>query len=649
MQRTTKRVALIHMPWGALERPTLGLSILKSILDREGIASEVHYLNTLFADFVGAERYRWIAHDLPHIAFAGEWLFSEALYGVDRARDAAYQSDILQRQWRLTNEQIAELLFARRYVEPFLAHALASMRWSDFDLVGFTSTFEQNVASLALARRLSCDHPHLAIVFGGANWEGPMGVELHRAFPFVDYVCSGEADESFPALIRAHRAPRRARSEALRAVRGIVFRQEGASINTGPAAPIVDMDALPHPDFSGYFAARQRSPSAQQAPPVLVFESSRGCWWGAKSHCTFCGLNGHTMGFRSKSPGRMLDELRALTKQWPCPVLEAVDNILDMKYFETVLPELAKLDLPGELFYEVKANLKRHHVAALARAHITRIQPGIESLSSHILGLMRKGTTALRNVQLLKWCREYSISVDWNLLYGFPGERDQDYEEILALLPLIGHLQLAGACGPIRLDRFSPYFQQPHAFGLTNVQPIAPYRFLYPVEGMRVDEVAYYFDFAYRPGFEPSTLAREVAAQLEALRDGGNGGTLQATAHGAELYLRDTRPCARTPALKLSSYERTILECIDETRSLRSVMERLALEHPEDDFDANHVRAFLEGLVAHKLALREGEQYLSLVLMPASLRAPLESASRRAGRFALGATQRAGELADVCN
>ncbi len=633
------------MPWGALERPTLGLSLLKATLDREGIASEVYYLNMRFAEYLGAERYRWIAHELPHVAFVGEWVFTEALYGADAARDAAYVEEILRKQWHLPEQRIAETFSLRRYVEPFLMHSLNSLPWSDFDLVGFTSTFEQNIASLALARRLAALRRKPAIVFGGANWEGPMGLELHRAFPFVDYVCSGEADESFPALIRAHRAPSTARSTQLRRIPGIVFRERGETISTGPAAPITRMDALPTPDFSNYFAARSCSSAAQQAPPVLVFESSRGCWWGAKSHCTFCGLNGHTMGFRSKSPARFLSELTELTQRWPCPVLEAVDNILDMRYFDSVLPSLERLDLPGEIFYEVKANLKRHHVAALARAHITRIQPGVESLSTHVLGLMRKGTTALRNVQLLKWCREYSIAVDWNLLYGFPGEADEDYEEIIALLPKIRHLQLASACGPIRLDRFSPYFEQANAFGLHELKPIAPYRFLYPVEGLCLDRVAYYFDFAYQPEFEPSPLAHVAAERLEALRDRVPG-TLQGVEHRDELYVRDSRQGTEAPLLRLSAYERTILECIDETRSLKSVMEKLALEYPDHTFDAGHVQGFLDGLVRHSLALCDRQQYLSLVLMPASLRPRLEAASRRERPVApVTANHLAGELA----
>ena len=42
----------------------------------------------------------------------------------------------------------------------------------------------------------------------------------------------------------------------------------------------------------------------------LFFETSRGCWWGQIHHCLFCGLNGDTIAYRSKSPGRAVEELR---------------------------------------------------------------------------------------------------------------------------------------------------------------------------------------------------------------------------------------------------------------------------------------------------------------------------------------------------
>lgn len=630
------RVILVHMPWGALERPALGLSLLAANLRRRGIGCEVRYLNMRFADRVGVDLYQRITHDLPHVAFAGDWLFTESLYGPDSRRDALYVAEVLRGQWRLDAHAIDCIVGARAAIEPFLAEAIDALAWPDDGLVGFTSTFEQNIASLALAQRLKQRHPGLSIAFGGANWEAAMGRELHRSFPFVDYACSGEADATLPLLVEALELPLARRVQRLRRIPGLVFRVHGATKHTGPATPIEDMDDLPTPAFEDYFEARERSQATSQVPPTLLFEGSRGCWWGAKSHCTFCGLNGHSMGYRSKSPARLIDEITTLVRRWPCPTIEAVDNILDMGYFDTVLPALERLHLPGPVFFEVKANLKRHHVAALQRASILRIQPGVESLSDHVLQLMRKGTTTLRNVQLLKWCREYGISVDWNLLYAFPGETDADYRGIAALLPKIRHLQMPGACGPIRLDRFSPYFERPDQFGIAAVQPMPVYRFLYPVAGLRLHDVAYYFECGYAPGHEPSMAAHDAVAIAEALRrDAGAGsGTLQAIPHrDGGLNLCDTRRGARVAALRLSAYERRIVECIDEVASPAQVVRNLQAAHPGCSFDEANVRGFLDELVANDMAASDGARYVGLALMPAGMRPALEQASRRGASF----------------
>lgn len=634
------RVLLVHMPWGALERPALGLSLLEAALTQRGMPCRTLYLNLRLADRLGAATYGWITHDLPHIAFAGEWLFTEALYGTDAARDAAFVQQILRDTWRLAEADITRLLQARRVIEAFLDEAQQAVEAEGADLVGFTSTFEQNLASLALAQRLKAKRPELLTAFGGANWEGVMGQTLHRRFPFVDLAFSGEADESFPAVMQAltrHRQPGLDRDRAFMDISGLVFRRsDGSPAATGPATPVHTLDALPTPDFEPYFTARLASTAAQDVPPVLLFEASRGCWWGAKSHCTFCGLNGHAMGYRSKSAPRLLAELDQLFTRWPCPTVEAVDNILDMGYFQTVLPALEQRTPPGPVFFEVKANLRRHHVAQLARAQVMRIQPGIESLSNHVLSLMRKGTTQLRNVQLLKWCREYGVSVDWNLLYGFPGETDADYEEMLTLLPRIAHLQAPGACGPIRMDRFSPYFNEPERFGLTRVRPLPVYRALYPTfTAEALAGVANYFEFDYQPGFEPSMRAHEVAALAETQRRLGTAaGNLQALPHAdGGLVVRDTRALARQPITRFDRLERCILERIDEVASLQQVCRALEQRFGSEQFEESTVHAFLEHLVDIELALREGQgataKYLGLALMANPLRPALEAASLR--------------------
>lgn len=595
-----------------MERPALGLSLLKARLTRDGILCDVRYPSFTFADLLGAEEYQWISSALPYIAFAGDWCFAEALYGPRPAADEEYIARVLQETWSLSLDDIARIKAVRAMAGKFLDHCMGCIPWRQYAVVGFTSTFEQNLASLALAKRIKVAHPCIATVFGGANWEGVMGEELHRQFSFVDYVCPGEADESFPALAALLRAGT-SKGAALPA--GVLFRDGQRTFSTGRSMPVRDMDALPVPDFSDYFREWSESGASLVTVPRVLVETSRGCWWGDKSHCTFCGLNGATMAYRSKSGVRALEEMRFLSDHWQTDRIEVVDNILDMRYFSDLLPALAADGRPWEIFYEVKANLTRAQVAALRAAGVARIQPGIESLSDHVLKLIRKGTCGLRNVQLLKWCREYGIGIDWNILYGIPGETREDYEEMLAMLPAIDFLDPPVACGPIRMDRFSPYFERPDEFGLINVRPMKPYAFLYPFTHASLMRIAYHFDFDYRPGERPHGYADDVIHFTEAWRKKEDRGLLCSVQRpDGSLLLCDTRPGAVMREVELSGLEAAAYEFCDGLHPFAAIVRYLREQSPGTEITEEGVHAFLESLAMNKLMLTDGRNWLSLAV-----------------------------------
>ncbi len=610
-----KKVLLVSMPLGALDRPSLGLSLLKARLTEAGYECDVRYLGFTFAEFIGHDDYQWLCYQVPYTAFAGDWSFTQALYGERPETDHDYVQEILRGFWHLSEEDIARILNIRSLVPHFVNYCLAAVSWDDYLIVGFTSTFEQNMASLALAKQLKEIYPGISLVFGGANWEGDMGLELHRQFPFVDYVCSGEAEESFPALV-GHLLSGESGNVKLAAIPGIVYRdRKGKSISTGPSDMIREMDSLPVPDFSDYFQDLQQCTVSAPISPTLLLETSRGCWWGAKSHCTFCGLNGGTMAFRSKSPRRALDELEQLVDLWQFTNVEVVDNILDMKYFNDMLPALARAERSLQIFYEVKSNLSRAQVRLLSEAGVNRIQPGIESLSDHVLKLMRKGTTALRNIQLLKWAQEYNVTVEWNILYGFPGETVEDYRRTLELLPAIRFLRAPCATGPIRLDRFSPYHNAPAEFGLHNVRPMKAYSYLYPFEQEVVGRISYYFDFDYGKECDPTGYAAEVIAFVNDWRANPSAGSLNAVPHqDGTLKLCDTRPGATVLELTLSGLEQSAYEFCDELQSGRNIVRHLRASFPEVEFTDDRVYGFLESLVNNRLMVTDGANYLGLAI-----------------------------------
>jgi len=600
-------ILLVSMPYGALERPALGLSLLKATLIREGIDCEVRYPYFDFAEMIGENVYRWVSSVLPHTALAGEFTFTDVLYGPRPRTTQAYHDDVLRKRFQRTDQDIALLTHVRRAANQFIKRCLDEIDWASYRIVGFTSTFEQNIASLALGRVLKKCWPHLQLVYGGANWEGVMGLELHRRFGFVDYVCSGEADHSFPALVQKLLA---GEETSVATIPGLIYRKDGETCSTGSPKRVFEMDSLPIPDFTEFFD-RFAEGGTRTYSPLLLMESSRGCWWGARSHCTFCGLNGDGMAFRSKSADRFLSELETLVARWPTDIVEMVDNILDVKYFREVIPRLAAREERLELFYEVKANLSRKQVEQLFRAGVTRIQPGIESLNDHVLELMRKGITALQNIQMLKWCAAFGIDVSWNVLIGFPGETLEDYEDMFALMKPIRFLQPPGSCATVRLDRFSPYFDDPDAFGIERIRPIEPYPYLYPFNEESLSRIAYFFRYTYPGRDDLASSMTEMARFVQHwTQDEARGSLVQSEAASGTLLVRDTRD-GRDVTHTLADLERDIYLYCDENHTLKAICRHLRV--PDDQA----IRPILDRLVAEELMVTRGDRYLSLAVSSA--------------------------------
>ena len=620
-------ILLVHMPYAAVERPSIGLGTLQACLEREGLQAEVVYANLLFAQRIGLKRYKLVEFT-PTDVFMGEWTFASAAF-------PDYHPDI-DAYFREADLDVMEALFGpraqlrphfealRQETPAFIDELVEQLLAQNPRIVGASSTFQQHCASLALLRRLKEARPELITVLGGANCEGAMGQATHREFPWVDYLVSGEADEVVVPLFRALlEDPQRPLPPSV-----LTPAQRGRA----PGRSTVEqLDRVPAPNYDDYFRTLDRLEVGRRIEPGLLVESSRGCWWGALHHCTFCGLNGTGMGFRSKSAERALDDFTQLQQRYGIGRFEVVDNILDMRYFRTVLPHLEGRNL--NLFYETKANLKREHVAQLARSGVRWIQPGIESMHDEILAHIDKGSTALTNVQLLKWTREFGVRVSWNFLSGFPGEKDEWYTEMASWLPLIAHLQPPQEQSPdlrwswrvtqIRYERFSPYHVRPADFGL-ELAPNRYYGSIYPLSPESLAQLAYFFEDRQqlqhpRTGPRCDEESRPGRRALEDWVDHwiriywqGLPLILSMNDQDGQLKIIDTRPCAPQRFVTLEGLEREIYQACETPQTAASV------GSPE----------VIQSLVERKLMLELKGRFLSLAVagelpaMPRNLEFP---------------------------
>ena len=486
---------LVSMPFMGMDRPSIQVGLLAAIGEQHGFPVDTMHVNLDFAARIGPDHYRALADTRGPLV--GDWLFSVEAFGTQAPDpDGRLVDELVDDLAYLpgTPQEVRDRLLRTRVddVPALLDSVVESHPWHDVAVVGFSCTFQQNTASFALARRLKRRYPHLVTVFGGANFDGGMGLELLRTVESVDLVVTGEADSSFPRLLRALAA-----GADPATVPGVSRRAGDEIVGTAPEPPTQDLDALPAPDYREYFERADRLgllPPGGRREVWLPIETSRGCWWGAKHHCTFCGLNGTTMQFRAKSPRRVLEELAQLAGRHHSFRFEAVDNILDMRYLKELFPALIDSAAGYEIFYETKANLTRARLRVLALAGVVHLQPGLESLSSPVLRLMDKGVRAAQNVNLLRWARYYGIDVAWSILWGFPGEVVADYAGQAEVVPHLVHLQPPAGSGRIWLERFSPMYTDPERFGMRWRAPQRSYRYVYPTD-VDLDRTAYFFDY----------------------------------------------------------------------------------------------------------------------------------------------------------
>lgn len=629
-----KDVCLLSMPYPIIDQPSVALGLLQSALEKRGITARSWFPCLWFAEEIGLDVFSFIA-DSKQEFLIGEWTFAGAAFPDFHPDPDAYLDFVLSAavsrglslRSGFRNDPHAALIRAREAAPAFVDKVARRVLAVRPKIVGCTSTFFQHTASLAVLRRIRELDPTVTTVMGGANCEGAMGVATKRCFPWVDFVVSGEADLLFPDLcarLLEHGRDVAAGDLAL----GVIGSANIDRVGTGedaPRASVLTMDDVPQPNFDDYFAALAASPLRRFIAPGLAMETSRGCWWGAKKHCTFCGLNGGNMAFRSKSADRVLDELHSLSQRYRIRKFNVVDNILDLKYLRDLLPRLAGDD-PYTLFFETKANLKREHLEVIASAGIRRLQPGIETMHDEILRLIDKGTTALQNIQLLKWARELGIFITWNFLWDVPGETDAMYAEMADWLPKVAHMQPPGI-DRIQFHRFSPYHQRAADFGLS-LTPYPAYRSVYPVPEAQLSELAYYFDAAGRPPAQAVLDARphlkrviQIVGRWNQLWGlagpaGGEKPTLHSARDASGVTIVDTRPGAVASEHRLTGLAAHIHDLCDSVRSLPA-LQTLLIDHP-DQPDEPAVRAILADLEQRQLVLHQSGRYLALAMRQVS-------------------------------
>lgn len=287
-----------------------------------------------------------------------------------------------------------------------------------FDFFGLSTVCSSYPLTIRIAAELKRLHPESAVVLGGPQVSA-VDVSTMRAYPFIDLVVRGEAEQSLPTLLDALAA-----RNSLAAVPGITFRQGGEVLRTPDAPLILDLDSLPFPAFHLHPDIR----FCRHFP----MELGRGCPFS----CTFCSTNDFfRRRFRLKSPEQMIADMHRVKETYGINSFELVHDMftVDRKRVVAFCEALLKCDEKFTWGCSARTDcIDDELIELLASAGCRGIFFGIETGSSRLQKIIDKGLDLEVSAARIRFCDQHKINTAVSLITGFPEETMADLRDTAA-------------------------------------------------------------------------------------------------------------------------------------------------------------------------------------------------------------------------
>ena len=628
------KLALIDMPFSLPECAAFGITQIRSYLNknyRNQVETDIYYLNHDFYDYFGEELFHLVNHDFydfykfdnnKHLwvdklkksgleveyfgGMLGDWIFRQEAFPESGDNTKEY----FQRYFPNNNEIKREIMQKVKGISLFLEKLIDLYNLIDYEIVGFTSRFQQQTAALAMANHLKKRKSSVCTVLGGPNCEPPAGAALARKLNQIDYIFSGRRFlTGFGKFIDYFS---NGQFDDILCIPG-VFNRENTNSEQQVDPYIMseedDIDFLTELDYDSYFESVQHHFSKNNIQPILFFETSRGCSWGEKSRCTFCAIDGYNPKHRKMSPEKAIEYLNNIFNQYKnrCKYFVFVDSTLPKEYLYHVFPYI---NIPENalLLYEARADYTEEEVALLEKYHIRLMIVGIESLSTDALKILNKGTTAFDNIRFLKSCRKHHIAVNWNILTGIPGETDKMLLSNLNTVKKIGHLYPPTGIWLVSFQGNCEYKTNAARYDIELEPDIEGLKYSYPFDDDTLKQMTYFQHV-------PKNLDRARAVIIQKLSKASLAWKTS-WYHAEEkqlpnLILKDEYVFdSRQPFLKKIKVDCTdisLLQYLNIERTPSDCAEKLKLSDAE-------VSKRIERFMQENLLFKENNKYLSLLI-----------------------------------
>lgn len=305
-------------------------------------------------------------------------------------------------------------------LDHFAEFAAAAVAAKDADVYGFSSICSSYPLTIRIANAVKAIRPDRPVLFGGPQ-ASVVDRQTLTAFPSVDFILRGEAEESLPCLLAEL-----AGGQRLEQVPGLTYRAGGRPRRNPNARPIEDLDTLP----SAAYHLTGELEGARRAP----LEMGRGCPFA----CTFCSTNDFfRRNFRLRSPERILRDMRALAVAYGLSDFDLVHDMFTVDR-RRVVAFCEAMIASGETFtWSCSARsdcVDEPLLELMARAGCHGLFFGIETGSARMQAIIDKHLDPGRAAEIIDAAERLGIGTTVSLITGFPEETQEDLRQTVGML-----------------------------------------------------------------------------------------------------------------------------------------------------------------------------------------------------------------------
>jgi radical SAM superfamily enzyme YgiQ (UPF0313 family) len=282
------------------------------------------------------------------------------------------------------------------------------------DVIGFSTMCSSYPLSTRIAEAIKRITPGVTVLFGGPQ-ASVVDVATLKAFPWVDLIVRGEAEQTFPEVLKALSG-----QGNLCEILGITFRSRGGVIRNQNAPVIGDLDTLPLPAYHLCSGIGQNS--------FITLEIGRGCPFS----CSFCSTNDFfRRRFRLKSSPKVLEQMKYLKDTYGITHFDLVHDMFTVDRKRVVEFCQAIIRFGYKFTWSCSARtdcVDEELLGLMADAGCRSIFFGVETGSSRMQKVIDKNLDLEAAARVVEITGQRRIQITIAMITGFPEEQREDFK-----------------------------------------------------------------------------------------------------------------------------------------------------------------------------------------------------------------------------